>query len=86
LPLDDSSLGWDYMVNFNDAAKQAGGALTVSALDNAMLHLPPVDPLRLFDPHRLGYTTSDHENVLGGPQDFEVVPVGPVVNGQVHSP
>lgn len=85
VPLDVTSVGWDALVALNDAVKQAGGALGVKQLDAAMLHIPATDPLRTFS-QRLGYTSSDHENVLADPTDFAIVPAGPVVNGQVQSP
>jgi branched-chain amino acid transport system substrate-binding protein len=83
--LDTPSTGWDAVVALDDAVKQAGGSLSVKSLDAAMLHLPPTDPLRTFT-HKLGYTRSDHENVLAEPSDFTVIPAGPVIGGQVQSP
>jgi branched-chain amino acid transport system substrate-binding protein len=82
--LDTMSVGWDALVALNDAVKEDGNNLSVNALDAAMLRITPTDPLRTFS-RRLGFSTSDHENVLGATDDFEIVPAGPVVNGQVHS-
>lgn len=84
VPLDVASTGWDIMVAFADAVKEDGGNLSVKALDAAMLKLSPTDPLRTFE-RKLGFSASDHENVLGAPNDFDVVKAGPVINGQVHS-
>jgi ABC-type branched-subunit amino acid transport system substrate-binding protein len=85
LPLNVTSTGWDQIVALNAAVITAGGSLSVDKLDAAMLHIPPSDPLRTLS-HELGWTRSNHENVLGGPNDFAVIPVGPVVGGRVQVP
>jgi branched-chain amino acid transport system substrate-binding protein len=82
-PLYVSGLGWDYLVNLADALKADGNNLSVSALDQGMLHMGSVDPLRLFT-RSLGYSTSDHEDVLGSPNDYTVVPMGPIVKAQIQ--
>jgi hypothetical protein len=46
--------------------------------------MPSTDPLRLFT-RKLHWTTNDHENVDAQADDYEVVPAGPIINGQVHS-
>jgi branched-chain amino acid transport system substrate-binding protein len=84
VPLDVASTGWDEVVALADAVKVAGGATDVNSLDAAMMKIPPTDPLRTFS-RKLGFSAADHENVLGAPNDYEIVPAGPVVNGQVHS-
>ncbi|MCW2994571.1 MAG: Extracellular ligand-binding receptor [Conexibacter sp.] len=85
LPLSVTSTGWDAVVTFNTAVTQAGGSLDVAKLNAAMLHLPPTDPLRTLT-HKLGWTADSHENVLGAPEDYAVIPVGPLVNGRVQAP
>jgi branched-chain amino acid transport system substrate-binding protein len=81
--LDTMSVGWDSLVDLAAAAKVDGGKLDTASLDAAMLKLPAADPLRTFS-QRLGYTAGDHENQRASVRDFEIVPAGPVVNGQVH--
>jgi ABC-type branched-subunit amino acid transport system substrate-binding protein len=83
-PLDDSALAWDYIVNLNDVIKAAGGKTDIKSLDAAALKMPSHDPLRLFT-RTLHWTTDDHENVDSQADDYEVVPAGPIVKGQVHS-
>jgi ABC-type branched-subunit amino acid transport system substrate-binding protein len=82
VPLDVAVCGWDAVVDLADAVKVSGGNLAVKSLDAAMLKLSPTDPERLYS-QKLGYTNNDHEDTLGAPSDFEVVPAGPVVGGQV---
>ena len=83
-PLDDSGLAWDYIVNLNDVVKAAGGKTDVKSLDAAAIRMPATDRLRLFT-RKLGWTTDDHENVHAAANDYEVVPAGPIIKGQVHS-
>jgi branched-chain amino acid transport system substrate-binding protein len=82
VPIDVGSSGWDVMVALNAAVVAAGGATDVKSLDAAMLHIPPTTPLRTFST-KLGFSSTDHENVLGSPNDFQVVPVAPIVAGRV---
>jgi ABC-type branched-subunit amino acid transport system substrate-binding protein len=85
VPLDVASTGWDTIVALNAAVVEAGGALSVDKLDAAMLHIPATDPLRTLN-HKLGWTKNDHENVLAAPNDYHVIPVGPLVGGRVQAP
>lgn len=85
ITLDTEADGWDELFTLDDAVKAAGGSLNVNALDAAMLKLPPSDPMRLFS-HKLGFTSTDHENVLASASDFSIVPAGPLKNGQVDYP
>jgi ABC-type branched-subunit amino acid transport system substrate-binding protein len=85
LPLNVTATGWDAIVDLNDAVLQARGSLRVNDLDRAMLALPPTDPLRTLT-HKLGFTKDNHENAVGSPDDYVVIPVGPLINGRVHSP
>jgi branched-chain amino acid transport system substrate-binding protein len=84
VPLDVASTGWDEVVALNAAVKTAGGKTDVKSLDAAMLKIPATDPERTFE-RRLGFSTSNHENVAGRPNDFIIAPAGPIVAGQVHS-
>jgi branched-chain amino acid transport system substrate-binding protein len=77
--------GWDVMMEFANAAKQAP-SLTASALTNAMLNLTPAaqtDPLYVTSKVKK-YTTSDHDDAGEVPSDFTVIPVGPVSGEQDH--
>jgi len=77
--------GWDGMMEFANAAKQAP-SLTTSALVNAMLNLSPAsqsDPLYITSAKKC-YSTSDHEDACEVPGDFTVIPVGPVSGEQDH--
>jgi branched-chain amino acid transport system substrate-binding protein len=80
--LDVLTVGWDGLVDFNAAVKAAGGKTDVNSLDAAMLHIPSTDPNRTYS-RALGYTDNDHENVKATPKDFEILPAGPLVNGQI---
>ena len=84
VPLDVASTGWDEIVALNEAVKEDGGSLAVKNLDAAMLKISPTDPNRTFT-LKLAWSPSDHENVDAQSADFQVVPAGPVANGQVHS-
>ena len=64
--------------------KAAGGKTDVKSLDAAALKMPATDPLRLFT-RKLHWTTKDHENTDAQADDYEVVPAGPIIKGQVHS-
>ena len=81
-PLNATADGWDEIVALDAAVTQAGGAVDVKSLDAAMLQVPPTNPLRNFS-DTLGFTASDHDNDLNSPLNFEVVPVAPIVNGQI---
>ncbi len=83
-PLDVTSVGWDSIVDLNAAVTAAGGKLDAASLSAAMLKIPPTDPNRTYS-LALGYTASDHENQQASPKDYEILPAGPVVNGQVTS-
>lgn len=85
LPLTVTSTGWDAVVALNAAVKQAGGAIDTRSLDAAMLAVPPTDPLRTLT-HELGWTRDNHENVRGTPDDYAIMPVGPLVDGRVQAP
>lgn len=77
--------GWDGMIEFADAAKQAG-SLSTSALVKAMENLGPSaqnDPLYVVGKVKK-YTASNHDNVGETPSDFVVIPVGPVSGMQDH--
>jgi ABC-type branched-subunit amino acid transport system substrate-binding protein len=81
--LDTMSVGWDSLVDLDAAATIDGGKLDTPSLDAAMLKIPATNPLRTFS-LKLGYTSNDHENQRASIDDYEVVPAGPVVNGQVR--
>jgi ABC-type branched-subunit amino acid transport system substrate-binding protein len=85
LPLNVTGTGWDTVVALNAAVVAAGGSVDVDDLNRAMLKLPPTDQLRTLT-HQLGFTADNHVNVLGTPEDFVVIPVGPIVNGRVQAP
>jgi hypothetical protein len=80
--LDVLSVGWDGIVDLNAAVTAAGGKTDVNSLDAAMLHLPAIDPNRTYS-RALGYTANDHENQKATTNDYEILPAGPVVNGQI---
>jgi branched-chain amino acid transport system substrate-binding protein len=84
VPLDVASTGWDGIVALDQAVTTAGGKIDVKSLDAAMLKIPQTSPDRTFS-RKLCFNATDHENVCGAPDDFEIVPAGPIVNGQVHS-
>ena len=81
LPVVVTSTGWDAVVALNAAVTTAGGSLAVEDLNRAMLELTETDELRTLT-HRLGYDDDNHQNVLGAADDYVVIPVGPVVDGQ----
>lgn len=77
--------GWDEMIEFANAAKQAP-SLSTSALTSAMENLSSSaqnDPLYITSKSKR-YTASDHEDVAESPSDFVVVGVGPVSGEQDH--
>jgi branched-chain amino acid transport system substrate-binding protein len=84
VPLDVPGLGWDEMLLLANAVKQAH-SLNYQTLTNTILNLAPAgraDPLYVTA-RQIGYTTSNHENVLGRPSDYVIAPVGPISEGQV---
>jgi ABC-type branched-subunit amino acid transport system substrate-binding protein len=83
-PIDDSALAWDYIVNLNDVIKAANGKTDIRSLDAAALKMPATDPLRMFT-RKLAWSSADHENVDAEASDYEIVPAGPIIKGQVHS-
>jgi branched-chain amino acid transport system substrate-binding protein len=77
--------GWDGMLEFADAAKQAGST-SGPALVKAMLNLTPAnqsDPLYITSKKKC-YSTSNHDDACEVPGDFTVIPVGPVSKEQDH--
>jgi hypothetical protein len=46
--------------------------------------MPATDPLRMFT-RKLAWSSADHENVDAEASDYEIVPAGPIIKGQVHS-
>ncbi len=85
VPLDVGASQWDELVVLDEAVKAAGGSLDVKALDNAILHLPPTNPL-LTSERRIAFSASDHDSSGLQADDWEILPVGPVVGGQVQPP
>jgi ABC-type branched-subunit amino acid transport system substrate-binding protein len=85
VPLDVGATQWDDLTILNNALKIDGNSLNVKALDAAMLHIPATDPLYV-NYKKDGWSATNHDDVLASAKDWEVVPVGPVVNGQVHYP
>jgi branched-chain amino acid transport system substrate-binding protein len=84
--LDTLAFAWDDLVALHDAGQQAGSdsPSALEAAENNLNSAGQSDPLYLLDPH-VKWTPSDHDNSAGTPADFYIVPVGPVVNGQVGS-
>jgi hypothetical protein len=77
--------GWDVMMEWANAAKQAG-SFTTAALVKAMLNLSPAaqnDPLYVTSKVKR-YTATDHDDAAETPADFTVIPVGPVSGEQDH--
>ncbi len=85
VPLDVGATQWDELVLVDEALKQDGNSLNVKSLDAAMLHIPATNPL-IVSYGQESFTASDHDDVGAAPSDWEVVGVGPVINGQVHYP
>ncbi len=79
--------GWDGLIEFANAAKQAGGT-SVSALTSAMENLSETyqtDPNYITSKIKR-YSATNHENIGETPADFVVIPVGPVSGAQDHPP
>jgi branched-chain amino acid transport system substrate-binding protein len=85
-PIIIASFEWQDLVTVHDAAKQAG-SIDTDALISALNNLSPAaqnDPLNMTAPG-VQFTTSVHENISPKGQDaYEVVPVGPIKQGQVY--
>ena len=82
--LDVPAYAWDDLVSLHDAAQQAH-SVSETALVHAMNNLSAsaqTDPLYLLD-KRVQFTQANHENVAATSGDYSIVPVGPLVNGQV---
>jgi ABC-type branched-subunit amino acid transport system substrate-binding protein len=82
-----ASIAWDSLVLAHDAASQAGSVSTQPMI-NALINLSKTgqdDPLYMY-PDLVGFTESDHEDVLAGSSTYEIVKVGPLnAQGEVAS-
>ncbi len=86
-PCDIPGNGWDGIILFANAAKQAG-SLSVPALTSAMESLgqtAQTDP-NYITAKIMRYSNANHENIGQTPSDFTVIPVGPVSGAQDHPP
>ena len=85
LPLYVAAFGWDGMVLFHDAAQQAKstGAASVASAIEGLPAKAQSNPLYTLQ-KRVGYTSSDHENVGVTAGDYQIVKAGPVTRGQLH--
>jgi branched-chain amino acid transport system substrate-binding protein len=86
-PCDIPGNGWDGIILFANAAKQAG-SLSVSSLTSAMESLgqtAQTDP-NYITAKVMRYSNANHENIGQKPTDFTVIPVGPVSGAQDHPP
>jgi branched-chain amino acid transport system substrate-binding protein len=85
-PIIIASFEWQDLVTVHDAAAQAG-SISTDALVSALNNLSPQaqnDPLNMTAPG-VQFTPSVHENISPKGQDaYEVVPVGPIKQGQVY--
>lgn len=84
LPANLVADGWDPIVMLDSAVTQAH-SLDVQALTSALDNLDTAgqnNPEYLLTP-KLRFTAANHENVDDVPGNFAVVPVQPIVNGQV---
>jgi branched-chain amino acid transport system substrate-binding protein len=73
---------WDATMTVYTAARQAG-ATTPAALANALEHMrSPVQPYYVNE-RAEAFSSTDHENVDAKAADNTVLPVGPLVDGQV---
>jgi branched-chain amino acid transport system substrate-binding protein len=85
-PIIIASFEWQDLVTVHDAAKQAG-SISTDALVSALNNLSPQaqsDPLNMTAPG-VQFTPSVHENISPKGQDaYEVVPIGPIKQGQVY--
>jgi branched-chain amino acid transport system substrate-binding protein len=85
--LDVPAYAWDDLVSLHDAAAQAHSidqASLIAAMNNFST-AAQTDRLYILD-RRVRFTTSDHNNIAATASDYNVVPVGPLVNGQVQAP
>jgi hypothetical protein len=86
-PLSIAAFPWDSFTTLQLAAKQAR-SIDQDALIKALNNLSPSavsSPLHVLE-SKLRFTTDVHEDAASQTSDYAVVPVGPLVNGQVQSP
>jgi hypothetical protein len=83
-PLNVAALAWDSQLVIANAAKQAK-AIDSTSISNALDHLKVTsDPMYTNYPS-IGFTSKDHENVLGTSSDYLLIKPGPVKGGRVTS-
>lgn len=85
VPCNLSGNGWDAVVVLKNAVAKAK-SLDSQALTKATEQLAKaaqVDPLYAAYP-RIGYSANNHEDVLQTPNDFDILPVGPINGTQIQ--
>jgi ABC-type branched-subunit amino acid transport system substrate-binding protein len=84
LPCNLSGSGWDAVALLNKLVNQSKSTdyqkLTKAA---AALSSAPKNPLYIVT-RKYAYTASNHENQAATPQDYSILPVGPIKGGQVQ--
>ena len=84
-PNDNPAVSWDAVMTLKDAVVAAGGATDAKSLDAALQKLSSTEPLDILT-HQHGWEATNHAEAKGIPADFVIVPVGPLVKGQVQAP
>lgn len=78
------SEAWDGLVATADAADQAK-SVSPQAIASALENLKVTADPAYASQHEIGFTPTQHTNVLLKASDFPIVTPGPIVNGQLHS-
>jgi branched-chain amino acid transport system substrate-binding protein len=84
-PLENAAAGWDPIMLLNSVGQLTGGDFSPDALRDAMYKVPLKDPLRVFA-RETSFSPENHDNNSSSPDDYVVLPVGPLVNGQISAP
>jgi ABC-type branched-subunit amino acid transport system substrate-binding protein len=84
IPVQVIGNGWDELLVLSHAVKLAHGSLAVGDLKKALEATGTAgiaEPL-LVTSQKKGYSPTNHENIAGQPDDYTVLPVGPVKGAQ----
>ena len=82
VPIDVEGDGWDTIIVLKDGAEHAN-SIDPQKIAHALETMGPFSDPLFTEYKTVQYSTTDHQDLAPTPSDFAVVPIGPIVSGQV---